>query len=165
MAPPRRVVLEKLRVQLELKLQSKLMDGLKEQGFFVTKTSDRFKAGRPDLRVSHRHFGQIDLELKYLDFTPEGEFETGVKKLQQIKMDEMNKAGMPACGLIYVEPLEMFFVTAFLRDVLPPPHRCAKKLPGSKVVDGPEIFNKAMGYLINDLGYRHDIVRAWQQVR
>lgn len=159
-----RIVLEKLRSQLELKLQGDMLKSLRKQGWWADKTSDRFKAGKPDIRIGNDRFGQMDVELKYSmsDFSEEDE--TGLKKLQKIKMEEMNKAGMPAVGLIYSEPLNMFFVTNILRDTLPPPGRCALKLSGSEVIAGPVLFVKAMEYLQNDLGY-HRTPRDWRQAR
>lgn len=154
---------EKLRLQLELKLQGKIIASLLKQGWFATKTSDRFKAGRPDLRIGHDDYGQIDVELKYSldDFSEE--CAVGMTKLQWLKLKEMNQHGLPAVCLVYSEPLDLFFVTTVLRDTLPPPARCFKKLPGSEVLSGPVLFVKAMEYL-NDLGH-HTRTRDWRTAR
>jgi hypothetical protein len=161
---PRRILLEKNRLQLELKLQSDLIKSLLKQGWFATKTSDRFKAGRPDLRIGHDDYGQLDVELKYslVDFSEEEE-ETGLTKLQKIKIEEMNKHGMPAVGMVYVEPRNLFFFTAVLRDTLPPLQRCVNRLPGSDVISGPVLFVKAMEHL-NGIGH-HRETRDWRSVR
>lgn len=150
-----RIILEKLRSQLELKLQGDMLKSLRKQGWWADKTSDRFKAGKPDIRIGHASFGQLDVELKYIQDDFSEETETGLSKLQKIKMEEMNKAGMPAVGLIYSEPLNTFFVTNILRDTLPPPARCALKLPKAEVIEGPVLFVKAMEYLKNDLGHTY----------
>lgn len=154
---------EKLRLQLELKLQGKIITSLHKQGWFATKTSDRFKAGRPDLRIAHDDYGQMDVELKYSldDFAKE--HEVGMTKLQWLKLKEMNQHGMPAVCLVYSEPLDIFFVTTLLRETLPPSPRCFKKLPGSEVLSGPVLFVKAMEYL-NDLGH-HTQDRDWRTAR
>lgn len=155
----------KLRQQLELKLQAKLITSLQQQGWFATKTSDRFKAGRPDLRIGHNDFGQLDVELKYSleDWHDLKERDTGLSKLQQIKIKEMNQHGMPAIGLVFCEDFDVFFVTTVLRDTLPGPQRCVEKLPGSGVIAGPALFVTAMEHL-NDLGY-HGTPRDWRQAR
>lgn len=153
--PLTRVVLERNRLQLELKLQSKIIDSLHKQNWFATKTSDRFKAGRPDLRIGHADFGQMDVELKYsLEFEDSADYETGLKKLQRIKINEMNKHGMPAIGLVFVEKLDLFFVTTVLRETLPPLERRVLKLPGTEVISAPDLFVTAMEHL-NDLGYQY----------
>ena len=151
--PSKRVLMEKNRLQLELKLQSDLMVGLKRQGWFVTKTSDRFKAGRPDLRTSHNDFGQLDVELKYSveQWHPDAELDTGLSKLQWLKMREMNQNGIPTIGLVYCEPNNLFFVTTVLRETLPPTARCVSYLK-SEVLHGPNLFVVAMSHL-RDLGY------------
>lgn len=153
--PKPKIVLERNRQQLELKLQAKMIDGLHKQNWFATKTSDRFKAGRPDLRIAHRQYGQMDVELKYsLEFEDEEEYETGLKKLQRIKIREMNDHGMPAIGLVFVEKRNLFFVTTVLRETLPDARRQCLKLPGAEVISGPDLFVTALEHL-NDLGYQH----------
>lgn len=143
--------------QPELILQPKIITSLHKQGFLALKSSDRFKAGRPDLRTGRKDLGQIDFELKYctepmsnLWFEPgkPREFDTGLRLLQQLKMGEMNEHGMLACGLIYVEAMERFFVTLLLRDVLPPLTRCV--LRGNSdddIIDGEALYAATKGYL------------------
>lgn len=147
MATTRSTQLTKLRSQLELKLQEKMIKSLLRQGWFATKTSDRFKAGRPDLRIAHIDFGQIDVELKYSfsDFSKEDD--VGMTKLQWLKGKEMRKHGMPAICLVYSEPLDSFFFTTLLRDILTPGRWCVKKLPGDAIIDGGTLFNNAMEHL------------------
>lgn len=155
MAPSRMVQLSKLRIQKELKLQAEMIKSLQTQGFFATKTSDRFKAGRPDLRIGHRDIGQLDVELKYSleSFDEEGkEYDTGMTKLQWLKIKEMNEHGMPAVCLVYSEVLDLFFVTTLLRDTLPPVDRCVTKLPSKQVLDGGQLMTTALGHL-HDIGY------------
>lgn len=158
--PLTRVVLERNRQQLELKLQAKIIARFHLQGWFAEKTSDRFKAGRPDLRIGHRDFGQMDVELKYsledwdIDRSELEGYDTGLTKLQWLKIKEMNGHGVPAIGLVFVEKLDLFFVTTVLRETLPPPARRVLKLPGSEVIHAPDLFVTAMEHL-NDLGYRY----------
>jgi len=155
---------EKLRIQLELKLQADMIKSLHKQGWFATKTSDRFKAGRPDLRIAHHQYGQLDVELKYSFDDYRKECETGLKKLQWLKIKEMNEHGMPAVGLVFSEPLNMFFVTTVLREELPHGERCDRcfyRAPGAAILEGPVLFVKAMEHL-NELGYR-DEARNWRQ--
>lgn len=139
--------------QQELILQGKIIPALQSQGWVALKTSDRFKAGKLDLRMGHPRWGQMDVELKYSD----GDFrelaDTGLSRLQQIKMREMNEHGMPAVALVYSSPLRLFFVTSLLRDKLPPPSRCVRRGPvDASIIDGKSLFKAAMEYL-NDLGY------------
>lgn len=157
-----KVLLEKNRLQLELDLQAKMIKGLKGQGWWADKSSDRFKAGKPDLRIAHNDFGQMDIELKFaLEDFDFAERETGLKRLQQIKIEEMNKAGMPAICLVYSEPNDLFFVTTLLRDTLPHVDRCVMRRPSPVVISGPELFFTAMEHL-NVLGY-HTNSRDWRQ--
>lgn len=158
-----KIALEKNRLQLELDLQGKMIKGLKSQGWWADKSSDRFKAGKPDLRIAHNDFGQMDVELKYSleGFLGEVPRETGLKRLQQIKIEEMNKAGMPAVCLVYSEPNEWFFVTLLLRDTLPNAWRCVSRRSAPEVISGPELFAAAMGHL-NGNGY-HNEPRDWRE--
>lgn len=155
--------MNKLTVQLELKLQGKMIPALQNQGWFATKTSDRFKAGRPDLRISREDLGQMDVELKYSlsDFSKEDD--TGLTKLQWIKIKEMNAHGMPAVGLVYSEPLDLFFVTSFLRDTLPPVERRVVKLPGNKIINGEALFVTVMEFLNETGQYKNP--RDWRTAR
>lgn len=137
--------------QPELILQPKIIDSLTKQGFLAFKTSDRFKAGKPDLRTSRLDLGQIDFELKYCTEPLSkiyNEFDTGLRLLQQIKMKEMNKHGMPAVGLIYVEALNLFFVTLLLKDSLPPLSECVLKGPtDDAIIDGEALYRITKDYL------------------
>jgi hypothetical protein len=164
--PKPKTALKRNRLQLELKLQEKIMDSLHRQGWFVTKTSDRFKAGRPDLRIGNRRYGQMDVELKYsLDtWDLPVVLDTGLSKLQRIKIREMNQHGMPAIGLVYSEVLDLFFVTTVLREALPDARRQCKKLPGSEVISAPDLFVTAMEHL-NDLGYQYPRTRTERSPR
>ena len=134
-----------------------MMDALKSQGFFATKTSDRFKAGRPDLRIAHRKTGQLDVELKFATHPLEKLWapvnyprivDTGIRKLQELKIKEMNLHGIPAIGLVYVECLGVFRVTNFLRDTLSGPGYYVKKGDHKgNVIDGYELMEAAAKYL------------------
>lgn len=143
--------------QPELILQGKMVTSLKSQNFLAIKTSDRFKAGRPDLRISHLDHGQIDFELKYLTLTDAQlwyepgktrEFDTGLSKLQWLKIREMNRHGMPAVGLVYIEVAGMFVVTTLLRDTLLDAARYVKRGPSDgNVINGAELMTVAKSYL------------------
>lgn len=147
----------------ERKFQSEqLLPALKAQGFFASATNDMFKAGKPDFRLARRDLGQLDVELKYsIDlWEPGKQYDTGLVKLQELRMKDMNKAGMPCIGLVYVVPLELFFVTTVLRDTLPGSGRCVAKFPKPAVIAGEDMFNIAMRHLYG-LGYRYPASRHW----
>jgi len=150
---------EKLRLQLELKLQSDMIKSLHKQGWYANKTVDRFKAGKPDLRIGHGDYGQLDVELKYQfdDFSVETDVE--MTKLQMLTLRGMNRHGIPAVCLVFSEPLNIFFVTTVLRETLPPFARCVNYIK-SEVILGPVLFVKAMEHL-NDLGH-HIETRNWR---
>jgi len=144
--------MEKSKTKKELELQAAMIKSLHKQGWFATKTSDRFRAGRPDLRIGKREFGQLDVELKYSLDSFTAEQDTGLTKLQWLKIKEMNEHGIPSVCLVYSERLDLFFVTTLLRETLPPPHRCLKKLPRCEVINGDLLFTVSIGHL-NELGY------------
>lgn len=152
--------------QEELLLQAKIIgnketskdkaSGLRGQGFYAEKQSERFKAGRPDLRVAKRGLGQLDVELKYFPGEPEEGADLGFTKLQWLKMKEMNEHGIPTVGLVFFEQCDRFVVT--IDRVLQPglligPHSCSK-LPAPQIIDGAALFEAAEGFLY-DRGYRH----------
>lgn len=157
--------------QKELILQADMIGdrvkktGLIGQGWFATKTSDRFKAGRPDLRISRHDFGQMDVELKYVVDDYSGpdypEIDNGLTKLQWLKLKEMNEHGMPAICLVYMEAHKRFFVTTLLRDTFPATSRCVRELPKGTVIDGAELFKTGMEHLY-ELGYRYPAPRHWR---
>ncbi len=133
--------------------------GLRGQGFWAEKTTDRFKAGRPDLRISRNDVGQLDVELKYCELDilhGDDEIDLGFTTLQWLKLKEMNEHGMPAVGLVYFARTNFFLLTIdrVLRRPLPvTPYTCLK-LPSPKIIDGAELVRTAKEYL-NGLGYRY----------
>lgn len=153
--------------QPELLLQAKIIgnvetskdkaSGLRGQGFYAEKQSERFKAGRPDLRVARMDLGQLDVELKYYsgdwgDHT----VEPGFTKLQWLKLKEMNDHGIPAVGLVFFEQYDRLVVT--IDRVLQPgllagPASCSK-LPAPLIIDGKALFAAAEEMLYGR-GYRH----------
>jgi hypothetical protein len=149
---------EKMRLQMELKLQADMISSLHKQGWYANKTVDRFKAGKPDLRIAHDDYGQMDVELKYKYEDYSVEEDVGMTKLQMLTLRDMNRHGMPAICLVYSEPINTFFVTTVLRDTLPPLSRCVQRL-ASEVILGPILFVKAMEHL-NELGH-HTNPRTW----
>lgn len=95
----------------EGKLQKNLIPYWEEQGCLrVKKTHEMLSSGKPDLRVGHPVWSQLDVELKVKETGPIGRV-TGVSKLQHETMDDMNLAGMPAVGLVYDEHHNEFWLT------------------------------------------------------
>lgn len=156
--------------QEELLLQAEILghpvkhekgpSGLRGQGFYAEKQSERFIAGRPDCRVARADCGQLDFELKYIrgDVTGEdgGDIDVGMTKLQWLHLKTMNEHGIPAVCLVYLEQLEMFTVTLDMvlhRPLLRPMHGCLK-LPTSQIIIGVDLFKAAKG-LLSDRGYNH----------
>jgi hypothetical protein len=143
--------------QEELKLQAELIGGLHEQGFYCEKQSERFKAGRPDLRIARGDVGQLDAELKYVyGSLMDKEIDFGFTKLQWLKLREMNNHGIPAVGLVFLAQHNFFLLT--LDRVLHPastggPWTCLK-LPAPRIIDGAALFETARG-LLSDAGYKH----------
>lgn len=150
--------------QLELALQGEIIglnaqqakarkkkepSGLLGQGFWADKTSERFKAGKPDLRVARLDLGQCDFELKYVtelldDTTP---FDPGFTKLQWLKLREMNAHGIPAAGLLYIECEDRFVLCNLLRPTLRQCRDVGLKLPHPQVIDGVALMTAAKEYL------------------
>lgn len=82
----------------------------KEWGFFCSKTHEMLSSGKPDLRTGHVVYGQLDIELKYKTTGDRGK-DTGLTSIQEIKIGDMNEAGMPAIVLVYDAPNHRCFVT------------------------------------------------------
>ena len=131
----------------ELELQSMMLRGLKTQGFYATKTSDRFIAGKPDLRVGHLDHGQLDVELKVVLGPVDREVTTGLTKIQLATIREMNRHGMPAVCLVFSAHLGVFYCANVLRGNLPEMGHCVLKLPRPKIIDGHDLFKVAKEYL------------------
>lgn len=155
--------------QAELLLQSDILGhrndpkkgpcGLRGQGFYAEKQSERFKAGRPDIRAARNDLGQLDIELKVCDadvLHDDGEIEFGFTTLQWLHLKSMNEHGIPAVGLVYLSRMNVFLVTVdkvLHRPFTPAPYTCLK-LPAPRIIDGAALFEAAKG-LLNDRGYRH----------
>lgn len=132
--------------------------GLRGQGFYAEKQSERFKAGRPDLRVARNDVGQLDIELKYIEqslFSGEP-VDYGFTKLQWLHLKTMNERGIPAVGLIYFAKNNLFVLTVdrVLDPALPPPTHSVLKLPAPQIIDGRALVLEAKDYL-HGIGYRH----------
>lgn len=133
--------------------------GLLSQGFWADKTSERFKAGKPDLRISRADVGQLDVELKYCDadiLHDKGEIDLGFTKLQWLKLREMNQHGIPAIGLVYMARQNFFLITndrVLCYGWTNPPYT-VMKLPAPQIIDGAELVTNARKYLY-DFGYRY----------
>jgi hypothetical protein len=152
--------------QLELALQAEIIgaepnrrrgkikgpSGLLGQGFFADKTSERFKAGKPDLRVARLDLGQCDFELKYvtdlkLEFGVDIVFDPGFTKLQWFKLREMNEHGIPAAGLLYIERKNAFYLCNLLRPTLRQCYLVGLKESYPRVIDGERLMAAAKEYL------------------
>lgn len=91
----------------------------------------------------------MDVELKYYHDggVPEGEFETGIRKLQWLRITGMNQSGMPAIGLVFIPDASVFLVTSVLRDTLSgSAWRVLRKLPPI-LLEGEQLFNVARRYI------------------
>jgi len=87
--------------------------------------NDRFVSAKPDMRLAHHwslrpDFCQLDVELKILgvaqsSIDSDREILSGVTKLQEIEMREMNKHGARAVGLILVPEYDLFVFCNFMR--------------------------------------------------
>lgn len=124
--------------------------GLLSQGFWISRTVDRIKAGRPDLRIARLDLGHLDIELKYCHNWGDM-VETGLTGLQWLKIRQMNEAGVAAICLVYVPaaicPMPYFVVTTLLRErLLASPYR-VMELPRPSIIDGAELFRVARLYL------------------
>lgn len=153
--------------RLEQELEKKLIGlpkgknpkktGLTLQGFHIEKRTERFISGKPDLRIGRKDFGQLDAELKFIDWPKKSieearEIDTGLKKLQWLNMRKYNEHGMPCVCLVYIAALEMFYLTTdqVLRAPLSRHAPYALPyLPHDMVIDGAELFTKARECLKN----------------
>lgn len=134
--------------------------GLTAQGFHVEKRTERFKSGKPDLRMGRRDLGQLDVELKYIDWPIESiekarDVDTGMTKLQWLNMRKYNEHGIPCICLVYIEAIERFIITTsqvLRRPLRPDAKTVLKYLPHDIVIDGVELFQKSREYL-KDAGY------------
>lgn len=157
------VIDRKLQLRKEDKLKGDVKDDLTRQKFYAEKVSDKFKAGRPDLRLGHLEFGPLEVELKYnvlpLHMLEDADdLDSGMTKLQWLNLRRMNEHGMPAVCLIYYEALGYFGVTTLLRDTLPPPTRRVTRVTKGGVIQGSELYTSAMEYL-HGLGYTYPHTR------
>lgn len=154
---------KRLQLRKEDKLKDDIRNDLVKQDLYAEKVSDKFKAGRPDLRLGHRIFGPLEIELKYNDWPIASleaaiEIDSGMTKLQWLMIKRMNEAGMPAICLIYYEALGHFGVHSLLRDTLPPPERRVVRVTKPGVVHVPELYAVSMEYL-HGLGYEYPHTR------
>jgi hypothetical protein len=98
---------------IETEYRQKMIKDANGQGHWARSINDTFNSAYPDIRLKVDGFPQIDMELKIL----RSEMSTilggrmvksGLRKLQQIEIRDMNKAGIPAIGLILVEKAKVF---------------------------------------------------------
>lgn len=99
--------------QEETELRARMVADAKKLGYWSRSVNDRFVSGYPDMRFSKKPLGQLDVELKILDCAQStvqkgAEVKSGLTKLQQIELRDMNEAGAPAVGLVLIKPLGLF---------------------------------------------------------
>lgn len=95
----------------ESKLQGNLIPYWKSEGLlYAKKTHEILSSGKPDLRLGHPVWSQLDCELKVKETGPLGLL-TGVSRLQEETMNKMNLAGMPAVALVHDEYHKEFWLT------------------------------------------------------
>lgn len=136
--------------QPELILQPKLIDSLTAQGCYCERVSDRFKAGRPDVRVGHTELGQLDFELKYCTLENRklmSDIDSGMTKLQWLNLRNKNRAAMPAICLIYVQAFDEFVITDVLRPHLQRDVLRVTRQPGDVWISARELFLTTKAYL------------------
>jgi hypothetical protein len=102
----------------EIRLRSRILDDAKQDGLFGSNVNDRFVSAKPDMRLGYRAWGQRDVELKILGVAQSTidsnrEVLSGVTKLQEIEMRDMNKVGMYAAGLILLPEYDLFVFCNF----------------------------------------------------
>lgn len=129
--------------------------GLTLQGFHAEKRTERFKSGKPDLRIGRRDLGQLDVELKYLDWPKESieqarEIDTGMTKLQWLNMRRYNEHGIPCICLVFIEAHAEFVMTT--KQVLRTPlykhgQHVLPYVPRPMVIDGERLFKVAREHL------------------
>lgn len=99
----------------ETKLRALLMRSATANGVWARSVNDQFNSGYPDLRMKHPDYPHIDVELKVCRVSYstassiDAHINTGIRPLQAIELRDMNKAGIPAVGMIYVEVLDTFY--------------------------------------------------------
>ena len=109
-------------------------------------------SGKPDLRTAHPHYGQLDVELKYKITGTLGKA-TGLSILQELKIKEMNEAGMPAVGFVWSVPHHKYFLTNFEKQDIGELEDWRWIVPVVKRVASPvTVYIMARRYL-RELGY------------
>lgn len=114
--------------QEETELRKRMIKDAKKQGMWASNTNDKFTGGKPDMRVSHNRFGQLDIELKILRVEKStwdrgSTVDSGITRLQRNEIRDMNAAGAPACGLILVKCVNLFiFCNDQMVDLLAAKH-------------------------------------------
>lgn len=147
----------------ETRLRLKLCEAAVKQGFWASNTNDKFVGGKPDFRISRKDTGQMDIELKILGVQPSTiksnrVVNSGITPLQKIELREMNAAGAPAVGLIYIPEYEKMVFTNF--ETFSPgealSHRWVEYVGGEKQVDFVSLLLNAWDYLKEHYPYdRH----------
>jgi hypothetical protein len=128
----------------EIRLRSRLLDDAEKAGLWGSNVNDRFVSAKPDIRLAYKEWGQRDIELKILgvaDSTIRSgrEVLSGVTKLQEIEMREMNKHGAPAVGLILIPEYSVFVFCNF-KHIIPRDAMAGPNIGfNSRKADGPAI--------------------------
>jgi hypothetical protein len=106
----------------ELRLRSRILNDAKASGLWGSNVNDRFVSAKPDIRLSCRwctiNFWQLDVELKILGVAQstidsDREVLSGVTKLQEIEIRDMNRGGARAVGLILIPEYDLFVFCNF----------------------------------------------------
>lgn len=137
----------------ELRLRTAILDAAAEQGFWTSNTNDRFVSGKPDMRMARIDVGQMDFELKILGCSHSTiesgrSVLSGVTKLQEIELRDMNLAGARAVGLILLPDVGRFVFCNYKNIV--PKEALQISVPWdskAKYVDVRQIFLMATTYL------------------
>jgi len=101
----------------ETDLRQKMVKEAKKQGYWIRSVNDRFNSGYPDLRIKTQS-PQMDMELKVCRIAASsirhGNItQSGISKLQAIELRDMNKAGIPAVGVLYFPREDWFTFTNY----------------------------------------------------
>lgn len=106
------------RNDAEVRLRSRILGDAKEAGLWGSNVNDRFVSAKPDMRLAYREWGQLDVELKILGvhqttIDSGREVLSGVTKLQEIELRDMNAHGAHAVGLILIPEYDLFVFCNF----------------------------------------------------
>lgn len=101
---------------LETELRQRMVKEAGKQGCWAASVNDKYISGYPDFRVKSPLYPHLDCELKICraavsTLSTDKEIQSGIEKLQFISLRDMNRAGIPAVGLIYIEKFDVYTFT------------------------------------------------------